>query len=142
MAKSLLFRLFGVGKIPEQLKIRLENENIQLLEEGLKGSVTYINFKAPGRYSRWKRQLFAGAIILTDERLIALAYSKKIVNIPLDDKRISQLRFELFRKGLVVAFDAGLFQDNWSGTIEYRFQTDNTKEFYDKLKEVQQATTC
>jgi hypothetical protein len=48
MAKTLLYRLFGVGKISWQLSSTLKVEGIVLLDEGISGSVTYLNFRAPG----------------------------------------------------------------------------------------------
>ena len=56
MSKSILYRLFGIGKIPEQYAIALKSEGVILFDEGLKGSVTYLDFRAPGKYSNWQRQ--------------------------------------------------------------------------------------
>lgn len=36
---------------------------------------------------------------------------------------------------LLVAFEAGLFQPNWSGQIEYRFGVAQGQAFLDKLRE-------
>ncbi len=71
MAKTLSYRLFGVGKVPRQLSATLQSEGILLLDEGIAGSVTYLDFRAPGRRSNWRRQWFTGAIALTRVRLIA-----------------------------------------------------------------------
>jgi hypothetical protein len=65
MAKPLLYRVFGVGKIPAPLMSQLQNEGIILADEGVKGSVTYRNFRAPGRRDSWRRQWFIGSIALT-----------------------------------------------------------------------------
>ena len=138
MAQSLLYRLFGFGKIPEPLKMQLESEGIELLAEGLSGSVTYRNFRAPGRRVAWKRQYMIGSIVLTDERLVGLGYSKYIINIPLTDQRICSLKFlEKPNNALVVTFDANLFHDDWSGIIEFRFRTEQAKDFLDKLSGIQ-----
>ena len=61
MAKSLLYRLFGAGKIPAPLMSQLNAEGIILFDEGVKGSVTYRNFRAPGKRFSWRRQGFAGS---------------------------------------------------------------------------------
>jgi hypothetical protein len=70
MAKSLLYRLFGVGKIPEPLRSQLQTEGIDLLDEAVKGSVTYRDFRAPGKRDSWRRQWYVASIALTKIRVI------------------------------------------------------------------------
>jgi hypothetical protein len=124
MAKSLLYRLFGAGKIPAPLMSELKSEGIVLIDEGVKGSVTYRNFRAPGRAASWRRQGFPASIALTKQRLIALAFSQFAINVPLSDERIRAMHYSVEANGsLSVAFDASLFHADWSGTIEYRFKT-------------------
>jgi hypothetical protein len=136
VAKSVLYRLFGVGKIPEALLTRLEGEGVLLLDEGVRGSVTYRDFRSPGRYSSWRRQWYTSSIALTKVRLVALRRSAPIIDVPLTDERIRRLR--LLPEGgdtLLVAFDAALFRDDWSGTIEYRFRTPQARLFVDTVRE-------
>jgi hypothetical protein len=135
MAKSLLYRLFGAGKIPAQLSAQLKGEGILLLDEGIKGSVTYLDFRMPGSYSNWRRQWYTSSIALTNVRLVALRYSQMIVNVPLTDERIRSLQFSPEEgETLLVAFDASLFHNDWSGKIEYRFRTPQAQAFVDKLR--------
>jgi hypothetical protein len=136
MTKTLLYRLFGVGKIPASLAAQLKGEGILLSDEGIKGSVTYIDFRAPGKYSNWRRQWYTTAIALTEVRLVALRNSQTIINVPLTDERIRSMRFSLEKSDtLLVAFDAALFHQDWSGTIEYRFRTEQAQAILDKLRE-------
>jgi len=136
MKKTLLYRLFGIGKIPAQYRGALESEGILLSDEGIKGSVTYRNFRAPGRISKWKRQWHTASIILTRTRLLAFAYSNQIIDVPKTDARFRRLRFSLENENnLLVAFDASLFHDDWSGTIEYRFKTAQAESFLSNLRE-------
>jgi len=135
MTKSLLYRLFGAGKVPAPLMSQLNAEGIVLFDEGVKGSVTYHNFRAPGRRSSWRRQGFAGSIALTKLRLVALAYSNFTINVPLADERIRAMRYSLESNGaLCVAFDASLFHADWSGTIEYRFKTPEAQRLLELLQ--------
>jgi len=107
MAKSLLYRLFGVGKVPAAVMSELKNEGILLLDEGMKGSATYHNFRSPGRRSSWRRTAFPASIALTKMRLLALSYTKSIINVPLADERIKAMRCSLERDDrLCIAFDA------------------------------------
>jgi hypothetical protein len=136
MTKTLLYRLFGVGKIPDNLAAQLKGEGILLSDEGIKGSVTYIDFRAPGRASNWRRQWYTTAIALTEVRLVALRNSQTIINVPLTDERIRSMRFSLEKSDtLLVTFNAALFHPDWSGTIEYRFRTEQAQAILDKLRE-------
>src|SRR5205807_9691134 len=88
MAKSLLYRLFGVGKVPKLLNDTLRIEGIVVSDEGISGSVTYRDFRAPGKYFSWRKQAFVGSIVVTNVRLVALMYSNFAVNVPFSDERI------------------------------------------------------
>jgi hypothetical protein len=134
MAKTLLYRLFGVGKIPRQDGAALQAEVIVLLDEGISGSITYLDFRAPGKSFSWRRQWYTAAIALTQVRLFALHYSNKIVDVPLTDERLRSMKFSLEgQETLVIAFDPALFHEGWSGTIEYRFHTPQAGAFVEKL---------
>ena len=123
MPKSLLYRLFGLGKIPKLLNDTLHIEGIVIADEGIPGSATYRNFRAPGRYSSWRKQAFVGSVVVTNVRLVALMYSNFVVNVPFTDERIRQLQISVEGDRLLIVLDPKLFHDNWSGTIEYRFRT-------------------
>jgi len=137
MSKTFLYRFFGLGKLPASVLAPLEKESITLLDEGIRATVTYRNFRAPGRYSNWKRQWFSSSIILTKKRLLALRLRSEIIDVPLTDERFRRLQFSLEDENtLLVAFDASLFHTDWSGTIEYRFKTAQAQTFLNKLREI------
>jgi len=136
MSKTILYRLFGIGKLPAEYVAALEKEGIILFDEAIRGTVTYRNFRAPGRYSNWKRQWYSASIILTEKRLLALRLRSEIIDVPFTDERFRRMQFALEDETtLLVAFDAALFHADWSGTIEYRFQTARAKALLDKLGE-------
>jgi len=136
MSKTILYRLFGIGKLPAEYVAALEKEGIILFDEAIRGTVTYRNFRAPGRYSNWKRQWYSASIILTEKRLLALRLRSEIIDVPFTDERFRRMQFALEDETtLLVAFDAALFNADWSGTIEYRFQTAQAKALLDKLGE-------
>jgi hypothetical protein len=137
MKKTLLYRLFGLGKIPESSRAALAAEGVLLSDEGIKGTVTYRNFRAPGRYSNWKRQWYTASFALTKTRLLAFRHSSPIIDVPFTDARFRRLQFSIENETtLLVSFDASLFHHDWSGTIDYRFQTPHAQEFLDKLREL------
>lgn len=136
MAKTFLYRLFGIGKIPEQLMATLKSEGILTLDEGIKGSVTYRDFRAPGKYSAWRRQWFTGSIVLTQVRLVSVISLSQAIDVPLTDERIRSLRFSVEGQDtFLVAFDPSLFHPGWSGTMEYRFRTPEAAALVAKLRE-------
>jgi hypothetical protein len=135
LAKTLLYRLFGVGKIPAQWRATMESEDIVLMDEGIGGTVTYRDFRSPGRRASWKKSAFSGAIALTRTRLLALQFGNPVINVPLDDQRLRQMQFS--GEGadrILIAFNANLFHDDWSGTIEYRFRTPEAPAFLKSLR--------
>ena len=135
MAKTLLYRLFGVGKIPAQWRRTIESEGIVLMDEGIGGTVTYRDFRSPGRRASWKKSAFSGAIALTRTRLLALQFSSPVINVPLDDDRLRQMQFSVENQDRVlIAFNANLFHNDWSGTIEYRFRTEQAPAFLKSLQ--------
>lgn len=133
---SLFHRLFGVGKTPNPMMAELEQEGILLSDEGVKGSITYRDFRSPGRYSSWRRVGLRASIILTNVRLVALSSSNPLINVPFADQRIHGLQCSVEgEEKLLIAFDASLFHDDWSGTIEYRFRTPQAQRFLELLRE-------
>ena len=132
MAKTLSYRLIGLGKIHEPLASQLKGEGILMLDEGIRGSATYINFRAPGKASNWKRRWFTASIALTRVRLWAQMYAQTIIDVPVTDERLKSMEFSVEGDGtLLVAFDASLFHNDWSGRIEYRFRTAQALAFLD-----------
>ena len=136
MAKTLLYRLFGLGKIPEQSMSTLRSEGILACDEGIKGSITYRDFRAPGKYSAWQRQWFTGGLVLTQVRLVSLISLNQAIDVSLTDERIRSMRFSVEKAStLLIAFDPGLCHPGWSGTMEYRFRTTEAEAFGEKLHE-------
>jgi len=134
MAKTLLYRLFGVGRMPQQWRSTIESEGVVLFDEGIGGSITYRDFSAPWRRSSWRKVAFSGSIALTKTRLVALQYANPAINVPLDEPRLKQMQFSVEGEDkLLVAFNANLFHNDWSGTIEYRFRTEQAPAFLNGL---------
>lgn len=137
MAKTLLYRLFGIGKLPAERKAEFEREGVLFLDEGIRGTVTYKNFRGGGRITNWKRQWFAAAIVLTGKRLVAFRLRRPIIDVALDDPRLKQIEFSIDEpETLAVCFDAGLFQPEWQGRIEYRFRTPVSKPLKAELTDL------
>ena len=104
------------------------------MDEGVGGTVTYRDFRSPGRRASWKKSAFSGAIALTRTRLLALQFSRPVINVPLEDERLRQMQFSVEREDrILIAFNANLFHNDWSGTLEYRFRTLQAAAFVKSL---------
>lgn len=126
--KTILYKLFSLGKIYEPLLSRLKSEEIIASDEGIKCTLTYKNFRAPGRYSNWKRRWFSGAVALTKKRLILQRYSQPVINIELTDERFQKIKITLETEDtLLFEFEPNLFLEDSSGQIEWRCRTPHAK---------------
>jgi len=124
MKKALLYRLFGIGKFPRVYATELVNEGILLSDEGIPASVTYRNFRSPGRISSYRRVGNIASIITTNERMAAYFQENVVIDVPFTDSRLRNIAFSVEANGaLLVKFDASLFHTDWSGQLEYRFKT-------------------
>ena len=113
----------------------LEQEGIVLLDDGVRGSITFKNFRAPGRRHSWKRTWFRGSLVLTQRRFAAFTSFRQIIDVPLVDERIDALHCSLEgEEKLCVAFDPSVFNDAWSGSVEYRFRTPKARLFIDGVR--------
>jgi len=66
--------------------------------------------------------------------VVGLAASRLIINVPFTDPRLQCLHIAAHNGDVLeVAFDAGLFHSDWSGTIEYRFRTLQAQAFWGML---------
>lgn len=135
MAKTFLYRFFGIGKLPANLVTEFQSEGLILSDEGIRGTVTYINFRGGGRIANWKRQWFGAAIVLTEKRLVAYRLRHPVIDVEFDDPRLQQMEFSIEQpETFVAAFDVSLFQPDWKGRIEYRFRTPIASQLLAALK--------
>lgn len=124
MIGKWFLRLFGSGRLPLEGANLIAADPSALVAESLVCSITFVNFRAPGRYSAWRRQWFLGSLAVAKDRLVAYRYRKRLVNVAWDDPRVRQIKFSVPQPGcLLLAHDASLFQPTWSGNIELRFTT-------------------
>ena len=132
MRKSLLYTIFRLGRVPKQAMPILEREGIVLLDEGLRGSVTLRNFRAPGRIHSYKTSVFAGSLVFTGQRFAGYAFSKPLINIPLHDDRLRALELSVPRAGVLeIRFDAAVFDYQQSGTVRCTYHTERASDFLD-----------
>jgi len=135
MSKTLLYRLFGLGKVPNKYAPTLQREGILLMDEGIGGSVTRKQFIAPGRRQSWKKSWFFGSLVLTQQTFAAFAMMRPLVFVPLEDQRLYELRCSVEESAtLLITYDASLFNEKASGIVECRFRTAKARLFLEQLE--------
>jgi len=92
MKKTLLYRLFGLGKIPRQLRSMVESEGIIVADEGIGGLFIAKHVNGPGRRYRNRAEGFTGCLVVTKKRVLCYTYGKRQINISVDDPRVSELQ--------------------------------------------------
>jgi hypothetical protein len=113
--------LFGSGRLPKMVRDQVQGEDLLLLAEGLTGTLTFRNYKAPGRRSKLRKVGIAGAVCVTDRRLLVWGARGKLVDVPREDERFGQIEVAAEEpEKVLIAWEAGLFHDNRSGRVEVR----------------------
>jgi len=138
--KSLFYRLFGAGRLPASRSLEFAAEGLIVSDEGLKGSVTYRNFHRPGSYSGIRKVGMIASIAVTGKRVAAFNGDRPMIDVPFDDARFGGITWSIEKQTvLVAAFDAGLFHDDWTGQIEYRFNTEKATEICGAINAARKA---
>ncbi|MFO7891252.1 MAG: hypothetical protein R6V04_13050 [bacterium] len=136
MSKTLLYKLFRIGRIPKKLRSALKSEEIVVSDEGIGGWFITRNLKAPGKRYIHRKEGFTGCLVITQKRILCYTYWKRQINISVQDPKISSLYTELLDPNtLAISFQCSLFHKNWEGVIEFRFKTEKAQNFYDVLIE-------
>jgi hypothetical protein len=124
MQKTLLYRMFGFGKVPSKFREQIDREGVELQDEGIPDSITFKKYRAPGRYHGWKRKWFSGSVVLTGQTFLALSFSHVIIGVPRDDPKLRDLRVSIEDENtLCVEFEAATFQGGTSGEVTVRLST-------------------
>jgi len=132
MAKSILYHLFGFGKIPRRYRSDIEKEGVLLQDEGLAMVVRYRNFRAPNVYYGRKISLVVGSVVLTRKSFACFRGNiiPPVFHVAVAHESFKALDFSLDEKArLRVVIDAPKFQEGWKGTIDCRIPCENAGDF-------------
>ncbi len=134
--KTLFYRLFGIGRIPDAVKAQLQLEGLLALEEGIRCSLRNPFLRTPTKYRANYYRRFTGAVALTKVRFMAFEHSRRCINIPFTDERLRKVRFAQENDDtLLVEFDPALFHKDWSGLMVHRFHTPQARLILQLLRE-------
>ena len=137
MALFERFRL-GNGALEPEVRAELEAEGLVLVEEGLKGSIRYDRFKAPGKrfYGKVTGERFA--IALSEERFVVYCRSGSVelMDSPWSSPRLEALEVSVEdgdRLLLRVDYDR-MGEPSVSGAITVRASTPRAEEIADEFR--------
>lgn len=134
MSKSLLYRMFGLGKLPGKVRPTLEAEGIVVMDEGMPGRFVTAHVDGPRRRYRNRSEGFSGSLVVTQRRVFCATYGKRQINIATDDEKVSNLYVDAPASDrLSLSFESGDFREGWRGVIEFRFRTEKASQFHDAL---------
>ena len=100
MAKSILYRLFGFGKIPKQYRSAIEKEGVIFQDEGLAIVLRYTNFRAPNTYYGRRISLTVGSVVLTKHRFACYRgrFIPPVFEVPVEHEAFKAFGFSLDEK--------------------------------------------
>lgn len=132
MSKTLRYRLFKAGAMPDALRAEINHEQVLFFDEGIPVTVRRRG-TAPG-FSGGATGKFSGALAITDRRVVATVSKTQMVAAPYDAKELGEKPAQLSIKddGLEVKVDASV-NPRCTGEIEMHFKAELTKAQLDQL---------
>ena len=130
--------LLGNGRLKPELRAALESEGLVLIEEGLKGSVRYKRFRAPGRRHHGKVTPERIGLAISEERFVVYCRSGivKLIDTAFSNPRLSTLDVSLRgddRVAIRVDYDRADVP-NVSGEVSILARTPNAANIVDHLR--------
>jgi hypothetical protein len=127
--------LAGGGRFSPEQRAELEAEGVEILEDGVRGTVTWRQYRAPHRYSSFRKKGVYVAIALTARRLLVQRTGGKEIDVPLDHPGFLAIEASLDEPDrLCLAFDPGAFDPEASGRIEVRMSTPQAGRLLERIR--------
>ena len=121
--------LLGSGALPADVRVAITAEEALVVEEGLTGSVTRRRVRAPGQYTWLGWDVVAGAVAVTDRRLVVWAGRFKHIDVPHRHPLRAEIAVTADRPGRVCfTYGAGAGHPSVSGRVEVRLRTARAAE--------------
>ena len=125
MQKTLRYRLFKVGAMPDALRAEIKNEQVLFHDEGVPVTVRRRG-SAPG-FTGTSSGRFSGAFAVTNQRIVASVSRTIMVDASYEVKDAHGAEVSLVEDGLHVKVDAGI-HPGCTGSIEMHFKHEFSKE--------------
>ena len=138
MAKSLFYRLFGLRKVPTEVRKRLENEGIVFDEEGTSCALAYRNFRGTHKRSGqgWERGA-VGSLVIT-KRSFYIQFPYMILCDKPIGEAVRYLEVELQgTKKLVMKYEVEKLFKQSTGDLTCSWRIDSASEICDYIRKLQ-----
>jgi hypothetical protein len=131
--------LFGDGSIEPGLRTALEAEGVVLVEEGLRASIRYSRFRAPGRRHNGKVTIERVGLGISEQRFVVYCRSgeRKLVDTGFSNERLGMVEVSLSSDGAVaikIDYDRQTDSPKVSGQITITARTPNAPRIVDELR--------
>jgi hypothetical protein len=124
MSKTLLYRLFRIGRLPRDERRRLESEGLRLIDEGIPITVSWRRYREPGTYIARRHQSTSGAVVLTERRLALYICRRPVLDVALDAPHAGRLALTRpVENTLSIRIEAEDFKPGCTGTVSYLLLT-------------------
>lgn len=138
MSKSILYRLFGLRRVPKETRNRLESEGIVFDEEGTSCALAYRKFRGTHRSSgRGFEGGAVGTLVITKQTFYVQFPYMLLCDQPID-KAVQYLELEL--KGsakLVMKFGVEKLFSQSTGELTCYWRTEKASAIMDHVSELQ-----
>ena len=124
-------------RITDDWRQSLDAEGLLVCVEDVPTTVTYHNYRRPGKRCIWNRKSgFATAVAVTKRRLIVFERGKKAVNVTFDSAPWNAVSVSLRDPNtLQVVSNVSEFPNDHEGKVELWFHTPSAQEIYDILSQ-------
>jgi len=130
MSKTLRYRLFKAGAMPDALRDEIKQEQVLFLDEGIPVTVRRRG-TAPG-FSGSATGKFSGALAITDRRIVASISKTSMVDAAYEVKDATHAELAINEDGLHVTVDASV-NPRCTGEIKMHFKAQFTKQQIDQF---------
>lgn len=144
MSKNLLYRLFGLRKLPVATRERLQLEGIVFDEEGTSCALAYKNFRGKRKSSGrgWENGA-AGSLVISNRTFYVQLPYMIVCDKPIEEA-VQHIQLELQGADkLVMKFDVEKLFESSTGELTCHWRTNNSDVIYRYLQNLQsQGTTA
>ena len=137
MAKSFLYRWFGLRKVPAVLRSRFETECILFDEEGTSCALAYKNFRGTHKRSgRGWESVMVGTLVITGRTFYVHLPYMILCDQPIEEA-IQYIELELKSPNkLVMKFEVEKLFANSTGNLTCYWRTENASRIFNHLSDL------
>ena len=121
MSKSFLYRWFGAGKMPADVRAELSGERELFFTEGIRVSI-HRRGRVPGAASAGGVNVGVGSFAVTDRRVVGYRGRARLVHVPFDVVNAGPATLTLDATGLHVVFDLDAVHPSCQGELRVDFR--------------------